>query len=223
MQPLEQLGVPLDDVARLLIHDLKNKLLLISTNARFIADADTTGDVRDAAADIETASALVDRIIESFCAVAFDPSRAAPKTIAEVPIPPLIGKVTAQVERVRVLPIIATLRARADEALLCRVLRVLIDNATHYAPDGKVDVSARFRDGRVHIKVSDDGATVPTDLVPLVLEPTARFHEQAAKLRVGPVFALAFCKAACANMGGALHVESRAKGAAFVVELAGVE
>jgi signal transduction histidine kinase len=222
MQPFVRSDVALDDVARLLIHDLKNKLSLIATNAHFISGAPVPDDVREAAADIELSANLVDKIIANFCAVAFDPQRAQAGPLVDVPVAAALAKLAG--ERVRTLPVMPSLRVRADDALLQRALAVLVDNGVHHARVGsEVDVSARFRDGRVYLKVADDGAAIPAELVPLVLEPAARFHDAAVRMRLGPIFGLAFSRAAVESMGGKLSVEQREKGAAFVIELAGSE
>lgn len=225
MHPLEQLGVGFADAHNLLIHDLRNHLLLVTSNARFVAEADVAPELREAAVDMEIASQRMDSILQNFYAVACEPSVIASGTPTDLSVAPLLAALVEKKrpmigERLRLLPVQTTLTAYAQEPWLSRALGVLVDNAMHYlGSQGFVDVSARAKDGRVQIRVSDDGPEIPAALAGLVFDAAARVHPDAKRLRLGPIFALPFAKTCCERMGGTLTTEAKSGGATFVIEL----
>lgn len=225
MHALEQLGVAFADAQNLLIHDLRNHLLLVTSNARFVAEAEVPVEVREAAVDMEIASQRMDAILQNFYAFACEPSLIGSGVASELSVASLL---TALVEkkrpmigdRLRLLPVNPGITVRAQDVWLTRAVAVLIDNAMHYlGSQGFVDVSARRKDERVQIRVSDDGPELPAALAPLVFDPAARVHAEAKRMRLGPIFALPFARMCCERMNGTLTTEAKSGGATFVIEL----
>ena len=149
MQPLSRLGVSLEDAANVLVHDLKNPLSLVSTNARYLVESSAAGEAREAAIDIEHAAAAMNRMLASFFDVVTDFASLGAVLPHDVPLAVLCARVAAEKaaglgERLRMAPVLPSLVVRADAALLSRVIGVLLDNAAQYVPaGGQVTLTAR--------------------------------------------------------------------------------
>src|SRR5688572_16149168 len=63
--PEVPLALSLRELVEVLIHDVKNPLASLLTNAQFIRDTTPAGDVRDAADDIIVASHWIDRLLSN--------------------------------------------------------------------------------------------------------------------------------------------------------------
>jgi signal transduction histidine kinase len=226
MRPPERLDVSFADATNLLIHDLNNFLGHLLANGRFIAESKSEDDVRAAGVDVEAAGLAMKRLLANYWAFA---CQAPTPSMAHVLLAPLLERVVGELrpiasERLRLLPVMPSLAVVADETLLRRALAVLIENSTLYAlPQGRIDVTARLVNGRVQLRVSDDGPAVPDALRPLVFTPDARLHDEAKRMRLGPVFGLPFVKSAVEAMGGTVSLDARSAGESFVVELPGAD
>jgi signal transduction histidine kinase len=109
--------------------------------------------------------------------------------------------------------------ARADPAACARVVRILIDNALRYAPEGEPIEIATARDGgRVMVEVADNGPGVPEDERERIFE---RFHRgRAAGSASGFGLGLAIGRELAERMGGHLWLADSPTGARFVLTLA---
>ncbi len=105
------------------------------------------------------------------------PLSPATVAIAEV-IENVRGKMTARPsgERVRSRVATALPHALADEAALTGVMFHLVDNALKYAPEGEVRIEADAADGRVRVRVTDQGKGIPAEQRELVFEKFHRLH-----------------------------------------------
>ncbi len=108
--------------------------------------------------------------------------------------------------------------AKADPAACARVVRILIDNALRYAPDGEPIVVLPERIGnRVVVEVADRGPGVPEDERDRIFE---RFHRgRAAGVESGFGLGLAIGRELAERMGGALLLEDSDVGACFQLAL----
>jgi signal transduction histidine kinase len=108
--------------------------------------------------------------------------------------------------------------ARADPAACARVVRILLDNALHYAPAGEpIDVACSQDGGRVIVEVSDRGPGVPEDERERIFE---RFHRgRAAGRESGFGLGLAIGRELAERMGGTLVLADSPAGARFRLTL----
>jgi signal transduction histidine kinase len=108
--------------------------------------------------------------------------------------------------------------AKADPAACARVVRILIDNALRYAPEGEPIVVITERLGsRVVVEVADRGPGVPEDERERIFE---RFHRgRAAGAESGFGLGLAIGRELAERMGGALLLEDSDVGATFQLAL----
>ena len=109
--------------------------------------------------------------------------------------------------------------ARADPAACARVVRILIDNALRYAPEGEpIDIETAQDGGRVMVEVADRGPGVPEDERERVFE---RFHRgRSAGAQSGFGLGLAIGRELAMRMGGELVLDDEyGPGAKFTLRL----
>jgi signal transduction histidine kinase len=108
--------------------------------------------------------------------------------------------------------------ARGDPAACARVVRILIDNALRYAPEGEPIVVITERLGsRIVLEVADRGPGVPEDERERIFE---RFHRgRAAGAESGFGLGLAIGRELAERMGGTLLLEDSDRGACFQLAL----
>ncbi len=100
-----------------------------------------------------------------------------------------------------------TLPMRADADWLRQALMALIDNAIKYSPaSGTVEVSAERRGERVAICVTDEGAGVAEDELPLIASPY--FQGAGAPPRIGTGLGLAVARWVAEQHGGGIEAEN---------------
>ena len=111
----------------------------------------------------------------------------------------------------------------ADPDRLTQVLRNLVRNAvSHTNPGDRVTVTARSRDGRLEISVSDTGPGIPPDQLEQIFERFRRLDHSRSRDRGGSGLGLAIARAITEAHGGSIHAESApGQGATFRIELPG--
>jgi signal transduction histidine kinase len=112
-------------------------------------------------------------------------------------------------------------RVLADADRLHQVLVNLLTNAVKFtAEGGHIHLVARPVDGEVEVKVQDDGAGIPTDVLPRVFEKFYRVERPGVPRRVGTGLGLALVKENIEAQGGRVWVESEVdKGSTFYFTL----
>jgi signal transduction histidine kinase len=108
--------------------------------------------------------------------------------------------------------------ARGDPAACARVVRILIDNALRYAPQGEPIVVITERIGRrIVVEVADRGPGVPEEEREHIFE---RFHRgRSASVESGFGLGLAIGRELAERMGGTLLLEDADVGATFQLAL----
>jgi two-component system, OmpR family, sensor kinase len=109
--------------------------------------------------------------------------------------------------------------ATFDRGRILQVASILLDNAVKYTPEGgTVTVGARGRGDRVELEVSDNGAGIREDDLPLIFE---RFHRaDAARAEGGAGLGLSIARQIAEAHGGTIEATSKVgAGSAFVLVL----
>jgi signal transduction histidine kinase len=111
--------------------------------------------------------------------------------------------------------------ALADEQKLRQVLTNLVDNATKYAPAGtRVEVSAAAPEGRVVLRVRDEGAGIPVAERGRIFEKFYRLDPDHVSGVAGTGLGLYISRELVERMGGELWVEQEERpGATFALAL----
>jgi signal transduction histidine kinase len=113
--------------------------------------------------------------------------------------------------------------ARADPDAVARVVRILVDNALRYGPQGQaVTLTTTSSDGRAAILVADHGPGIPLEEREHIFERFHRGRDSGAESGFG--LGLAIGRELAERMGGTLQlVEQDLPGACFVLTLASAE
>jgi len=106
-----------------------------------------------------------------------------------------------------------------DHERFIQVVRNLVENAYKYAPGGsRVVVMATHRDGRVELRVGDDGPGIPASEREHVFEPFGR-RRDAAERHDSAGLGLYVVQQIVSAMGGSLDLHTSSAGTEFVVVL----
>lgn len=218
-----------DDLARFIVHDLKNPLTIISGNLEFLMDsAELSEDDQASVASSFVATESLMRMVMDL----LDVSRAEDGELGARPSAVAASELFEDVaERMRrwlqrsghelvVEPSTATVRA--DRGLLMRVLENLIDNAAKYSPPGPIvmDLTANPEDHVV--RIADRGRPIADDQRERIFEKYHRLagaDSDAAADRTSRGLGLVFCRLAARAHGGDVWVEMSEAGNVFCVRL----
>jgi PAS domain S-box-containing protein len=103
----------------------------------------------------------------------------------------------------------------ADEQALTSILFHLLDNAFKYAPQGQIWLSAaQTPDGRIQVRVEDEGPGIPPDVIPMLFDQFYRSNPQDAQTVYGHGLGLYIVQRLLDAMGGEICAENRSQGGA---------
>ena len=221
-----------EELAALVVHDLKNPLNGISLIAQLLVrDKNLSEDGRDSVRRLQSSSSAMLRMIVDL----LDISRSEdgqlvprPSTIDLGELLQEVGAAMSYAAQQRKTTIVVEppppgTKFQADRDLLTRVLQNIVDNSIKYTPAGsQVRVEAPHRgDGWTEICVRDNGPGVPLAYREKIfdkyvqLEPDAHGH-----LRSSRGLGLAFCRLAIEAHGGTIGIEdNQPHGSSFCVRL----
>jgi signal transduction histidine kinase len=106
-----------------------------------------------------------------------------------------------------------------DRSRVRQALSILLDNAIKYTPEGgEIRVQARESDGQIEVAISDTGAGITEDQLPLVFE---RFYRaDKARTRGGAGIGLAIARQIAEAHGGTIEAQSTpGKGSTFILQI----
>jgi len=112
-------------------------------------------------------------------------------------------------------------RARFDDALLRRLLGLLLDNAIHYSqPGGRVTIHLRALDDAVQLRVEDEGVGIAAHEREAVFQRFHRTAEARAHRADGSGLGLSLARWIVEQHGGTIQARGRDDGAAGAVLIA---
>ena len=116
-----------------------------------------------------------------------------------------------------------SISVRADPVKLRQILLNVLGNAIKFtAPKGTIEVTASRADGRVLIRVADNGIGIPADKLERVFEPFFQVHTGPTREYSGVGLGLAISRDFTQAMGGSIAMESEpGKGCVVTIELPG--
>jgi signal transduction histidine kinase len=216
-------------------HELRTPLTMLQGTMELLEE-----DLRDGRVDIEDAQLQVTnarrelRRLSTLAGELLDLSRldAAVQLRSEpVELGELVRAVAAEFDlrareldvELRVLPPPEGCWGRGDPDAVARVVRILLDNALRYGPQGQViTVTTMSRSGSAGVSVTDHGPGIPAEEREHVFE---RFHRgRAAGPESGFGLGLAIGRELAERMGGQLELADREPpGACFILTLAAAE
>ncbi|TGE35550.1 HAMP domain-containing sensor histidine kinase [Desulfosporosinus fructosivorans] len=106
----------------------------------------------------------------------------------------------------RVMPVFIN----ADKSLIKQAMRILIDNAMKYSPQGKrITLSVSGEQGYARLSVQDEGIGIAPDAVPQIFDRFFRADESRARATGGTGLGLSIAKWITERHGGHMEVLSR--------------
>jgi two-component system phosphate regulon sensor histidine kinase PhoR len=210
-------------------HELRTPLTAIRGYVEaLLDDPSDAGDTNKFLEIIARHSARMERLVSDLLRLARLDARQEALDLAPCDLQQLFNTVvgdvaqTAEAKRQRILTAVepAACRITADPAKLHDVLRNLVENAVHYAPDAAtINLEAAHVDGAVRISVSDSGPGIPPDDLSRVFERFYRVDKSRSRPG-GTGLGLAIVKHLVELHGGQAAAENRPEGGArFVVML----
>jgi signal transduction histidine kinase len=216
---LEELLRLREELADMIVHDLRNPLNVISNGLQLLEDAAVEADDReyvDIVMDtMRRASRRVERLVDTLLDIAsleegsleldcraLDLASLVAELIVEERHLAEAKSVTLETDLPPDLP-----RVWADRDVLLRVLINLLDNALKFtASDGRVWVEAHADGEAVRVDVVDTGPGIPEGERERIFEKFTQVRRQAGTRR-GSGLGLTFCRMAVEAHGGRIWVE----------------
>jgi two-component system sensor histidine kinase/response regulator len=225
-----------EELTALIVHDLKNPLSSILSNAEYVLGRGGLGeDERDSLGDVLRASQAMVRLVMNLLDVARSEDGALVPHVTEFDLGVLLGEVCKEMGRRvedkgqrialdvagRLVPL------RADRDLIRRMVENLIDNAYKYGPRQSTiaieALASTMDDGAepaVEIRVHDEGEGIPLPYRQVIFEKYTRVVDGRGGGRNSHGLGLVFCRRAAGVHGGAIWVEDGAgPGTSFCVRL----
>lgn len=205
-------------------HELRTPLTVLRANAEVLTRTPDLGrddlerELHAMIGDIDDMSRLVDELLQLSRVDSPDYT----VSIGEMHLQPEIARavtmLTPQAERARVT-LSATgddLRIRSNPDMVGQVLRILLDNAIKYTPEGgEVRVSTRRSDDDAMIEVRDTGIGIRPEDLPYVFD---RFYraDRARTRSTGTGLGLPIARGIVTLLGGTITLESVPEGGTTV-------
>jgi signal transduction histidine kinase len=215
---IEQHTTALQNLLRVLSHDLANSLTIIESSAKFAAE--DRPDDRNVARIIRGAGSLR-RIISHVKEMDAQESGKAELKVTATSLSTVIDHLkftfadkAAEKGLNLAIELSQDLQAVADETLLTNtVLGNLVSNAIKFTPPGKEIVVAAVKHGDlIKIEVRDQGIGIPKELRDIVFSPTAPTTRPGTQGEKGTGFGMPLVKAAVERMGGRVNIHSSTAG-----------
>lgn len=221
-----------EELTEIVVHDLKNPLAAIASNAAFLTMAkEMNEDVRDCSNAIARAADNMLRMVHNILDVSRAEEAGLKITRERLELVTMAKRAAdlmsrrAEERRIKLeahaeLPEILL---SADSDLLRRVLENLLDNAVRYTPSGgRVELGVTADVDHAHLWVADGGPGIPADQRAHIFEKYAQLDRKVdkAQARFGRGIGLAFVKMVVDAHGGEITVkDNEPRGARFEITL----
>jgi signal transduction histidine kinase len=111
-------------------------------------------------------------------------------------------------------------RVHADRDRMDHVLGNLVGNAVKFTTEGEVRIALRAADGRAEVLVSDTGAGIAADELPLIFDRFFRVSSSHRSATPGTGLGLGIARSLVEAHGGTLTVDSEpGRGTTFTISL----
>jgi signal transduction histidine kinase len=212
-----------DDLAAMLVHDLKNPIITAGMAVNLMSRAEGGRELTEARREELTALAedslrraerMVGDILQVAQAEAGEmPLRLETANIAELARRAAVGTrlwfEEGSVELSETYPP-APVLAQVDTQLTQRVVENLLMNAAKYTPPGgRVEVCVTGGDGQVRVSVRDSGCGIPPQMQERIFDKFQQAEARRDRSRHDVGLGLAFARLAVQAHGGKISVDSR--------------
>lgn len=228
-----------EELTALIIHDLKNPLTSILSNAQFVArSAGMTAPERESQIDVLRSSQAMLRMVMNLLDVSRSDDGALVAHMADFDVPALLDEIASEMghrladknQRLAVAISDQVGRVYADRDLVRRIIENLIDNAHKYGPASSaiaITITAGLDARRpeapdvVEVRVSDEGRGIPDEYRDRIFEKYVRIDDgSGGERRASHGLGLLFCRRAVDVHQGRIWVEDHhPRGACFCFRL----
>jgi signal transduction histidine kinase len=221
-----------EELTEIVVHDLKNPLAAIASNAAYLSMAtEMTEDVRDCANAISRASENMLRMVHNILDVSRAEEAGLKLQVERIELVGMAKRVAGLMSRraeERRITLVCESEAtelwvEGDTDLLRRVLENLLDNAIRYTPSGaRVELRVAAGEQQARFSVADGGPGIPEDERQRIFEKYAQLERKAdrAQQRFGRGIGLAFVKMVVdAHRGQIAVLDNQPRGARFEIRL----
>jgi predicted ATPase/signal transduction histidine kinase len=184
------------------------------------------GTAADVLVRMESALATLQKILDSLLDISRLEAGIVPVDAVDIDLAAVLTDWTEMIrpqavgKPLELLVLPTDLHARADQALLYRVVTNLLDNAIKYTPAGQIVMSCAARPPLVRIEVRDSGPGVPLDRQQAIFEDFVQLNNVERNHTKGLGLGLAIARRLARLMGGEVGVVSApGHGSCFWIEL----
>jgi PAS domain S-box-containing protein len=211
---LIELGRFKDEIAAMIVHDLKNPLSVIVANYEYLVEGfEGSADCSEALRASQAAGQRMLRLLANLVDVSRLEHGTFPVSASEIKVSRLLDSVAAQrrvLAAARDVTIVVVpspeIKVAADPDLVTRTIENLLDNALRYTPPGgNIEVEARQVDAEVEIRIGNSGSAIPVAARSAIFEKYHRAGADQGRLNLG--LGLYFCRLAVEAQGGGIWVE----------------
>jgi two-component system sensor histidine kinase/response regulator len=213
-QALRQAQQETAELTAFVVHDLRSPLTVLCAELEWTAEnlLPEQTELKDSLAEARASASRLRRMIDDLLTISRMEESRLPLKLEPLALAKVLHGVLQRYARAAAERGVTLLfdpdgpvEVRADQALLCRIVENLLDNALRYTPrDGRIAVGLR-PEGGAEITVSNDGAPIPAAERARIFEKFKRGSADGASLGNAGL-GLYFCKRAVEALGGAIDV-----------------
>lgn len=206
-----------DETIALVVHDMKNPLAGVISNAEFLtSSAGVVGDVKDCAQDILAASRRLHRLVMSLLDVNMREHGVLTPELQTVELAVLLDQAIGECAltlgdkglRCTRAGLDAPLRFSADRELMLRLFANLIENAARSSPqDAEIGIAVERHTGSLELRVTDRGPRMSSEQRARVFDAYLPADEALRRARKSRGLGLASCRAIVEAHGGSIRSE----------------
>lgn len=213
-ETLVELGRFKDEVAAMIVHDLKSPLSVIVSNYDYILETfEGSDEALEALRDSRNAGHRMHRLLANLIDVARLEGGTLDLTASPVALSQLLQSLAGQrrgLARSRGLSILLApspeMTIAVDPDLMTRAVENIFDNAIRYAPSGgTIEVELRAAGPDVELRIGNSGSAIPVVARTAIFEKYRNGGSDGGHMNLG--LGLYFCRLAIEAHGGAIWVE----------------
>jgi PAS domain S-box-containing protein len=203
-----------DEVASMIVHDLKNPLSVVVANYDYLLEGfEGSAGCLEALQDSRNAGRRMLRLLANLVDVARLENGTLDVHASEMSLSQLLEPIAEQLRvlaRSRKIAIVlapsAEMTVMVDADLVIRTVENIFDNAIRYTPTGgRIEVERREVGPDVEIRIGNSGVAIPVGAREEIFEKHRQGRAQVGRLNLG--LGLYFCRLAIEAQGGKMWVE----------------
>ncbi len=211
---LVELGRFKDEVAAMIVHDLKNPLSVIVSNYDYILDGfDGSGDCLEALRDSQIAGRRMLRLLTNLVDVAQLEEGTLDVSTSKVTLSQLLRPIAEQrrvLARSRKIAIVFVpspeITVTVDADLVTRTFENIFDNALRQTPSGgTIEIELREIGPNIEIRIGNSGCAIPIEARSTIFDKYRQTTSDVGRMSLG--LGLYFCRLAIEAQGGGIWIE----------------